>query len=100
MADSEIMRRCNAKALQDGVRLPLILEMVKSARSKGLAVPVCLMGYCKPIFNYPLGEDQLLRDCKAAGVDGLIIVDYPPMYASLFSNTCRDKGFASPPEQQ
>lgn len=63
--------------------------MVIEARLHGLSVPVVFMGYYNPVCAY--GEEQLIRDCKDAGVNGFIIVDLPPEEAVRFRGTC--KGF-------
>ncbi|KAJ5202515.1 hypothetical protein N7449_004594 [Penicillium cf. viridicatum] len=92
MTESPTIQQANSKALENGVRLSYILQMVKSARKQGLAVPVLLVGYYNPVREYPYGEDKLLRDCKAAGIDGLIIVDLPPEDAVRFRDLCKSKG--------
>lgn len=60
--------------------------MVKEARQRGLRAPVLLMGYYNPLLSY--GEQQLLNDCRAAGVNGFIVVDLPPHEAIKFRNLC------------
>lgn len=60
--------------------------MVREARSKGLTAPVLLMGYYNPLLSY--GEDELLRDCKTAGVNGFIVCDLPPEEAVSFRKLC------------
>ncbi|KAJ5942670.1 hypothetical protein N7516_002838 [Penicillium verrucosum] len=94
MTESSTIQQANAKALENGVQLPHILQMVKSARKQGLAVPVLLVGYYNPVREYPYGEDKLLRDCNAAGVDGLIIVDLPPGDIVRFRDLCKSKGLS------
>ncbi|KAJ5344885.1 hypothetical protein N7452_002889 [Penicillium brevicompactum] len=84
----------NATAYDNGIRIPTMLQIVQSARSQGLNVPVVLMGYYEPIRDYAFGEEKLLRDCKAAGVDGFIIVDFPPDDAARFSESCKAKGLS------
>lgn len=74
------------------MQMSYILQMVNSARKRGLAVPVLLVGYYNPVREYPYGEDKLLRDCRAAGVDGLIILDLSPESAVWFSDLCKSKG--------
>ncbi|KAJ5449309.1 Major facilitator superfamily domain general substrate transporter [Penicillium cf. griseofulvum] len=64
--------------------------MVNSARKQDLAVPV--LGYFNPMRAYEYGEQKLLRDCKAAGVDGLVIVDVPSDDAVRFHDLCKSKG--------
>ncbi|KAJ5699901.1 hypothetical protein N7536_002914 [Penicillium majusculum] len=94
MTESPTIQQANDKALENGVQLSQILQMVKSARKRGLAVPVLLVGYYNPVREYPYGEDKLLRDCKAAGVDGLIIVDLSPEDAVRFHGLCKSKGLS------
>lgn len=96
MTESPTIQQANDKALENGVQLSQILQMVKSARKRGLAVPVLLVGYYNPVREYPYGEDKLLRDCKAAGVDGLIIVDLSPEDAVRFHGLCKSKGSVYP----
>ncbi|KAJ5779249.1 Aldolase-type TIM barrel [Penicillium paradoxum] len=94
MLDEPTIQRANAKALENGVRIPAILQMVKSARKQGLNVPVLLVGYYNPVCAYAYGEEKMLRDCQAAGVDGFIILDLPPEEAVRFRNLCTDKGLS------
>lgn len=63
--------------------------MVRKARSRGLTAPVVFMGYYNPVRAY--GEENMLRDCKSAGVSGFIMVDLPPEEAVRFRGVC--KGF-------
>ncbi|CAI7651085.1 unnamed protein product [Penicillium viridicatum] len=92
MTESPTIQQANAKALENGVRLSYILQMVNSARKQGLAIPVLLVGYYNPVCEYPYGENKLLRDCNAAGVDGLIIIDLPPEDTVRFHDLCKSKG--------
>ena len=62
------------------------LRIVKDARNKGLKAPVLLMGYYNPMLRY--GEERLLQDCHAAGVNGFIVVDLPPEEAVSFRKLC------------
>lgn len=96
MFEDPTIQQANAKALENGVQISYILQMVNSARKHGLAVPVLLVGYCSPVRAYAYGEEKLLRDCKAAGVDGLIIVDLPPEETAQFHDLCKSKGSAYP----
>lgn len=72
-----------------------MLEMVRTARKKGLTTPVLFMGYYNPILRY--GQSQLLTDCIDAGVNGFIIVDLPPEEAVRFRNGCTSSGSVSLP---
>lgn len=66
--------------------MEMTLGMVKEARSRGLKAPVMLMGYYNPLLSY--GEERLLEDCHAAGVNGFIVVDLPPEEAVSFRKLC------------
>ncbi|KAJ5375236.1 Aldolase-type TIM barrel [Penicillium concentricum] len=94
VTESPTIQQANAKALENGVEISHILQMVKSARKQGLAVPVLLVGYYNPVRAYAYGEQKLLRDCKAAGVDGFIIVDVPPDNVMWFRDLCKSKGLS------
>ncbi|XXG98010.1 hypothetical protein Hte_004326 [Hypoxylon texense] len=86
IADGPTIQTSNTVALENGVTIGSTLEMVRTARSKGLTAPVLLMGYYNPLLSY--GEDELLRDCKAAGVNGFIVCDLPPEEAVSFRKLC------------
>ncbi|QUC16208.1 uncharacterized protein UV8b_00449 [Ustilaginoidea virens] len=86
IADGPTIQTANTLALRHGVTIETTLAMVKSARDKGLRAPVLLMGYYNPLLRY--GEEQLLQDCRAAGVNGFIIVDLPPEEAVSFRKLC------------
>ncbi|CAI4219705.1 unnamed protein product [Parascedosporium putredinis] len=76
IADGPTIQTSNTVALQNGVTLESTLQMIKDARTRGLKVPVLIMGYYNPLLNY--GEDRLVKGCKDAGVNGFIVVDLPP----------------------
>jgi tryptophan synthase alpha chain len=76
MADGPSIQAAGLRALKAGMTLKKTLEMVRAFRGGDNATPLVLMGYYNPIYIY--GVDKFLADAKAAGVDGLIIVDLPP----------------------
>jgi tryptophan synthase alpha chain len=76
MADGPAIQMSSQRALKAGQTLKKTLELVHGFRGGDDATPLVLMGYYNPIYVY--GVDRFLRDAKAAGVDGLIIVDLPP----------------------
>ncbi|MBR0692384.1 tryptophan synthase subunit alpha [Bradyrhizobium lablabi] len=76
MADGPSIQAAGLRALKGGMTLKKTLEMVRGFRKGNDATPLVLMGYYNPIYIY--GVDKFLGDAKAAGVDGLIIVDLPP----------------------
>jgi tryptophan synthase alpha chain len=76
MADGPSIQAAGLRALKGGMTLTKTLELVRAFRKDDNATPLVLMGYYNPIYIY--GVDRFLADAKAAGVDGLIIVDLPP----------------------
>jgi tryptophan synthase alpha chain len=76
MADGPSIQAAGLRALKAGMTLKKTLAMVKRFRETDDATPIVLMGYYNPVYIY--GVDKFLRDAKAAGVDGLIVVDLPP----------------------
>ncbi|KAG5972864.1 anthranilate synthase / indole-3-glycerol phosphate synthase [Claviceps cyperi] len=86
IADGPTIQTANTVALQHGVSIETTLAMVKKARNQGLKAPVLLMGYYNPLLSY--GEERLLQDCQAVGVNGFIVVDLPPEEAISFRKLC------------
>jgi tryptophan synthase alpha chain len=76
MADGPAIQASGLRALRAGQTLRKTLQMVRDFRTGDDRTPIVLMGYYNPIYSY--GNDRFLADAKAAGVDGLIIVDLPP----------------------
>ena len=76
MADGPAIQAAGLRALKAGQTLKKTLTAVRDFRAGDDATPVVLMGYYNPIYIY--GVERFLADAKAAGVDGLIVVDLPP----------------------
>jgi tryptophan synthase alpha chain len=76
MADGPAIQAAGLRALKGGMTLRLTLELVRDFRAGDDTTPVVLMGYYNPIYRY--GVPRFVADAKAAGVDGIIIVDLPP----------------------
>ncbi len=76
MADGPAIQAAGLRALQAGQTMVGTLDMVRAFRASDQDTPIVLMGYYNPIYVY--GAERFLQDAKAAGVDGLIIVDLPP----------------------
>jgi tryptophan synthase alpha chain len=76
MADGPTIQAGSLRALQAGMTLAGTLDLVRRFRARDDETPVVLMGYYNPIYRY--GAERFLDDAKAAGVDGLIVVDLPP----------------------
>ncbi|MBN2740337.1 MAG: tryptophan synthase subunit alpha [Rhodobacteraceae bacterium] len=76
MADGPTIQLAGQRALDGGQTLQKTLDMVAAFRKNDDTTPIVLMGYYNPI--YSRGVDRFLTDAKAAGIDGLIVVDLPP----------------------
>ncbi|MDB5569216.1 MAG: tryptophan synthase subunit alpha [Hyphomicrobiales bacterium] len=76
MADGPSIQAAGLRALNAGANMKKTLALVGEFRASDADTPVVLMGYYNPIYVY--GVDRFLVDAKAAGVDGLIVVDLPP----------------------
>jgi len=76
MADGPTIQASSLRALKSGANMTKTLELVSAFRDSDSETPVVLMGYYNPIYIY--GVERFLSDARAAGVDGLIVVDLPP----------------------
>lgn len=76
MADGPAIQASSLRALHAGQTMIKTLELVRGFRRTDSETPIVLMGYYNPIYVY--GNERFLTDAKAAGVDGLIVVDVPP----------------------
>ena len=93
-ADGPVIQKAGEKALALGIGLVQVLEMVKVFRQKDSHTPVVLMGYANPVEAYDIkrGADAFVKDAAAAGVDGMLIVDYPPEECVPFAAKLRERG--------
>jgi tryptophan synthase alpha chain len=76
MADGPAIQAATLRALAAGTTLRKTLALVRAFRENDAATPVVLMGYFNPIYRY--GTEKFCADARAAGADGLIVVDLPP----------------------
>jgi tryptophan synthase alpha chain len=76
MADGTVIQLASERAIEKGVTLEIVLEMVKEFRQKDLVTPVILMGYMNPVERF--GRSKFPTAARDAGVDGLLLVDCPP----------------------
>ena len=90
MADGPVIQRSSERALKNGVGLKDVLAMVAEFRRKDAATPVVLMGYANPIER--MGLVAFVRNAVAAGVDGVLIVDYPPEESGTWLEALKDSG--------
>ena len=79
-ADGPVIQKAGDRALAYGIGLVQVLAMVREFRQTNTTTPVVLMGYANPVERYDQkhGTDSFIRDASHAGVDGVLIVDYPP----------------------
>jgi tryptophan synthase alpha chain len=83
MAEGPVIQRACERALAAGVTLHNVLEYVAEFRKTNAETPVVLMGYANPIER--MGQAEFVRAAQAAGVDGTIVVDYPPEECEQFT---------------
>ncbi len=91
MADGPVIQKAGERALALGIGMVQVLDMVRVFRAKDGTTPVVLMGYANPIERYDLkhGKDAFVRDAASAGVDGVLVVDYPPEECEDFAAKLR-----------
>jgi tryptophan synthase alpha chain len=92
MADGPVIQRASERALAQGIGLKDVLAMVGAFRGKDVATPIVLMGYANPI--EAMGIVAFASSARAAGVDGVIAVDYPPEEAGDFVAALTANGVA------
>ncbi len=90
MADGPAIQASSLRALKGGMTLKKTLDLVADFRQQDTETPVVLMGYYNPIYIH--GVEAFVTDAKAAGVDGLIIVDLPPEEVDELWVPARDAG--------
>jgi tryptophan synthase alpha chain len=79
MADGPVIQRSSERALRQGVSLKDVIGFVREFRAADASTPVVLMGYANPI--EAMGLERFSDAAAAAGVDGVLVVDYPPAEA-------------------
>jgi tryptophan synthase alpha chain len=92
-ADGPVIQRAGEQALALGVGLAQVLQMVRVFRERDAHTPVVLMGYANPVeaYDHKRGVDAFVNDAAAAGVDGMLIVDYPPEECVDFAAKLRER---------
>ena len=90
MADGPVIQKAGERALSKGIGMPQVLGFVREFRAGNQTTPVVLMGYANPIERY--GIDRFVADAAAAGVDGVLVVDYPPEECEGFAAMLRANG--------
>ena len=92
MADGPVIQRAADRAIAQGVGLARVLELVADFRQRDTATPVVLMGYANPIER--MGQSEFASRAAQAGVDGVLVVDYPPEEVIEFAATLGEHGIA------
>jgi tryptophan synthase alpha chain len=87
MADGPVIQKASERALAKGIGMAQVLDMVRGFRARNTHTPVVLMGYANPIERYDQkhGADAFVKAAAEAGVDGVLVVDYPPEECAVFA---------------
>ncbi|MFN3297603.1 tryptophan synthase subunit alpha [Caldimonas sp.] len=94
MADGPVIQKAAERALARGIGLPQVFDQVRAFRVSNTTTPVVLMGYANPIERYDQrhGEGAFVQAAREAGVDGVLVVDYPPEECEAFAATLKSQG--------
>lgn len=102
MADGPVIQKAGEKALSMGIGMVQVLDHVREFRKRNTTTPVVLMGYANPVERYDQKHGKagtgsatgsaFVRDAAEAGVDGVLIVDYPPEECEAFAADLRAHG--------
>ncbi len=90
-ADGPVIQKAGEKALALGIGLAKVLDMITAFRAQDKVTPVVLMGYANPVERYEIknGAGSFIKNASVAGVDGMLIVDYPPEECEAFASSLR-----------
>ena len=97
-ADGPVIQRATERAIRNGVGLAATIECVRTFRCDDVSTPVVLMGYANPfelMASRGGGVGALAADLRDAGVDGVLVVDYPPEESEDFADALKHAGIAS-----
>jgi tryptophan synthase alpha chain len=94
MADGPVIQKASERALARGIGLQQVLDAVRAIRARDAHTPLVLMGYANPIerFDQRHGAGAFVRAAAQAGVDGLLVVDYPPEECEAFAASMKQAG--------
>jgi tryptophan synthase alpha chain len=94
MADGPVIQKASERALARGIGLTQVLDIVHGFRLRNTGTPIVLMGYANPIerFDQRHGAGAFVRQAAAAGVDGVLVVDYPPEECAAFAAALKAAG--------
>jgi tryptophan synthase alpha chain len=96
MADGPVIQKASERALARGIGTGEVLAAVRAFRTRDADTPVVLMGYANPVERYDLthGVGAFVRAAAEAGVDGVLVVDYPPEESQDFAARLKAAGLA------
>jgi tryptophan synthase alpha chain len=94
MADGPVIQKAAERALARGIGLPQVFDQVRAFRARNTLTPVVVMGYANPIERYDQrhGEGAFVQAAREAGVDGVLVVDYPPEECEAFAASLQSQG--------
>ena len=94
MADGPVVQQAAEQAIANGVDVAEVFAAVRSFRQADQRTPVVLMGYANSVESYNLhhGAQAFVRDAASAGIDGVLVVDYPPEESAEFAQALRENG--------
>jgi tryptophan synthase alpha chain len=94
MADGPVIQKAAERALAKGIGMAQVLDAVRGFRKGNVHTPVVLMGYANPVERYDQrhGAKAFVRHAAEAGVDGVLVVDYPPEECEAFAATLKEHG--------
>jgi tryptophan synthase alpha chain len=93
MAEGPVIQRASERALKHGIGTNNVLGYVREFRRTDATTPVVLMGYANPIER--MGQQAFVEAARDAGVDGAIVVDYPPEECEDFARMMRENGMST-----
>lgn len=92
LADGPVIQQAAWRALNQGMTLPRLWELITSARERGVQTPLILFSYYNPLLSY--GLPRLVADAKRAGFNGVIVPDLPIEESGRLRELCDQQGLA------
>ncbi len=94
MADGPVIQKASERALAHGIGMAEVIAAVRGFRARDVKTPVVLMGYANPVERYDQrhGDGAFVSACTDAGVDGVLVVDYPPEECEAFARSLQARG--------
>src|SRR5437899_12431012 len=90
MADGPVIQRSSERALRNHIGIDDVLAFVSEFRASDVSTPIVLMGYDNPI--EAMGSERFADAARRAGVDGVLVIDYPPEASAEFAKLLRARG--------